>query len=436
MCPIQLTNTVPISSMAYNHFAIPKSIEEKENSFFDVTFQDEPEDASAPAVAASLSKVPPTFASASSLATSSTSTPLSTIQNGVTPGLQQAAQSMQQSQPLSTSQQELPITATPPSTSSNKPTMDDTSYANQQLTLRALLSTREAGIVIGKAGKNVAELRTSTNVKAGVTKAVPNVHDRVLTVSGSLENVVRAYRFIIDIFARNSTNADGTPVEPAAPRKLRLLIAHSLMGSIIGKNGLRIKHIQDKCSCRMIASKDMLPQSTERTVEVHGTVENLHAAIWEIGKCLIDDWERGAGTVFYNPVSRITQPLPSLAQGTPPPQPVASDTPPVVNEGVQENFVSYGAPVFPTPQLPFLQQPKVTQNISIPADMVGCIIGRGGSKISEIRRTSGSKISIAKEPHDETGERMFTITGTHEENEKALFLLYQQLELEKDRRSH
>ena len=50
-----------------------------------------------------------------------------------------------------------------------------------------------------------------------------------------------------------------------------------------------------------------------------------------------------------------------------------------------------------------------TQNISIPAGMVGCIIGRGGSKISEIRKSSGARISIAKTPHDETGERMFTI---------------------------
>lgn len=66
--------------------------------------------------------------------------------------------------------------------------------------------------------------------------------------------------------------------------------------------------------------------------------------------------------------------------------------------------------------------------------MVGCIIGRGGTKITEIRRLSGSKISIAKEPHDETGERMFTIIGTPDANEKALFLLYSQLENEKERR--
>lgn len=47
---------------------------------------------------------------------------------------------------------------------------------------------------------------------------------------------------------------------------------------------------------------------------------------------------------------------------------------------------------------------------------------------------SGSKISIAKVPHDESGERMFTIVGLPEANEKALFLLYNQLETEKDRR--
>ena len=68
--------------------------------------------------------------------------------------------------------------------------------------------------------------------------------------------------------------------------------------------------------------------------------------------------------------------------------------------------------------------------------MVGCIIGKGGSKITEIRRLSGSRISIAKVPHDETGERMFTIQGTPEANEKALFLLYNQLETEKERRQN
>jgi heterogeneous nuclear rnp K-like protein len=62
-------------------------------------------------------------------------------------------------------------------------------YAASQITLRALVTTKEAGVIIGKQGKNVADLREQTGVKAGVSKVVPGVHDRVLTVSGNLESV-------------------------------------------------------------------------------------------------------------------------------------------------------------------------------------------------------------------------------------------------------
>ncbi|KAK0371716.1 KH domain-containing protein [Colletotrichum limetticola] len=54
----------------------------------------------------------------------------------------------------------------------------------------------------------------------------------------------------------------------------------------------------------MTAQKEMLPQSTERIVEVQGTPEGIKGAIWEICKCLVDDWQRGTGTVLHNPVVR------------------------------------------------------------------------------------------------------------------------------------
>jgi hypothetical protein len=79
------------------------------------------------------------------------------------------------------------------------------------------------------------------------------------------------------------------------------------MGTIIGRQGLKIKHIQDVSGVRMVAQKEMLPQSTERIVEVQGTPEGIQKAVWEICKCLVDDWQRGTGTVLYNPVVR-TQP--------------------------------------------------------------------------------------------------------------------------------
>lgn len=72
----------------------------------------------------------------------------------------------------------------------------DDEYAQSQLTLRAIVSSKEAGVIIGKAGKNVADLREETGVKAGVSKVVQGVHDRVLTVTGSLDGLAKAYAIV------------------------------------------------------------------------------------------------------------------------------------------------------------------------------------------------------------------------------------------------
>ncbi|KAI0080091.1 cytoplasmic protein [Panus rudis PR-1116 ss-1] len=291
---------------------------------------------------------------------------------------------------------------------------------NDQLTLRALVSTKEAGVIIGKGGKNVADLREQTGVKAGVTKVIPGVHERVLTVGGSVQGVAKAYSLIVTQLIAANPSSPTSPNGSAPSSSIRLLISHNLMGSVIGRNGLKIKAIQDSSGARMTAAKEMLPQSTERIVEVSGSAEAIGRAIEEIGRALLEDWERGTGTVFFhpgvNPEGSGRRSGPSsgrrsngdTGRGRGPSPPYSPSSPPPTN--------------------------LRTQNISIPSDMVGCIIGRNGTKITEIRRLSGSKISIAKEPHDETGERMFTIVGTPEANEKALFLLYNQLESEKERR--
>ncbi|KAG0268514.1 RNA binding protein, heterogenous nuclear RNP-K like protein [Linnemannia exigua] len=312
------------------------------------------------------------------------------------------------------------------------------------LTLRALVSTKEAGVIIGKAGKNVADLRDQTGVKAGVSKVVQGVHDRVLTVSGSVEGVAKAFSLIAQTLQENpiTSSPPTTPVNPLRPvaqtSSVRLLISHNLMGTIIGRQGLKIKHIQDTSNARMVASKDMLPQSTERVVEIQGSIDAIRIAIYEIGKCLVDDWERGVGTVLYNPSA-------PRAAGAGPAYTTTAPTTGVRTNNTSNNSNNSGSYTsrtgngsdFTRPRPEAFSQNNAnlrTQEISIPADMVGCIIGKGGSKISEIRRLSGSRISIAKVPHDESGERMFTIVGTLEANEKALYLLYGQLEAEKDKR--
>ncbi|KAG8709182.1 RNA binding protein, heterogenous nuclear RNP-K like protein [Ceratobasidium sp. 423] len=332
----------------------------------------------------------------------------------------------------------------------------DNGPESDTLTLRALVTTKEAGVIIGKGGKNVADLREQTGVKAGVSKVVQGVNERVLTVSGTVEDVAKAYTLIITQLLQSAPSSPGAPPPPPTNThtSLRLLISHNLMGTIIGRGGLKIKAIQDNSGARMVASKEMLPQSTERIVEVQGSSESIGRAIAEIGRCLLEDWERGLGTVLYHPGPGTgADPLGGTGarRNSGAFAPSTSTMPRRISSGA-ENVYSSGASNrrsvsgisqvvgnnSPPPRSPPpAQTPPAalrTQNISIPSDMVGCIIGRAGSKITEIRRLSGSKISIAKTPHDETGERMFTIVGTPDANEKALFLLYNQLESEKERR--
>ncbi|KAJ3737137.1 hypothetical protein DFJ43DRAFT_1049417 [Lentinula guzmanii] len=315
--------------------------------------------------------------------------------------------------------------ASPPQSRSPSPSPQDT------LTLRALVSTKDAGVIIGRAGKNVAELREQTGVKAGVSKVIHGVHERVLTVTGPVESVAKAYTLIISqLVTSNPSSPITASPSSSSHTTVRLLISHNLMGTIIGRSGLKIKAIQDASGARMIASKDMLPQSTERIVDVQGSPEAIGLAIEEIGKCLLEDWERGMGTVLYHPGT--------VEERTGARRSTNGPSSSSYNGSRRSNGESTRRATSPSSQQASVAaQPAAnlrTQNISIPSDMVGCIIGRSGTKITEIRRLSGSKISIAKAPHDETGERMFTIVGTPEANEKALFLLYNQLESEKERR--
>ena len=94
----------------------------------------------------------------------------------------------------------LPLAQATPEMSHDSPTgaAGSTTGASSSdtLTLRALVSTRDAGIIIGKQGKNVADLREHTGVKAGVSKVMPGVHERVLSVSGNVAGVAKVRKYL------------------------------------------------------------------------------------------------------------------------------------------------------------------------------------------------------------------------------------------------
>ncbi|KAL1883110.1 hypothetical protein VTK73DRAFT_9477 [Phialemonium thermophilum] len=359
---------------------------------------------------------------------------------------------------------------------------DETSWIH----IRAVISSPEAATIIGKGGENVSKIRNLSGAKCTVSDYQKGAVERILTVSGIVDAVAKAFGLIIRTLNNEPLSEASSAHSKTYP--LRLLIPHVLIGSIIGKGGSRIKEIQEASGARLNASDSCLPLSTERSLVVMGVADAVHIATYYVGSTLLEQLnERFGGPAASAYATRSGGPtgavpggmqvipyLPhpaggnygsrdnynrrqdSRAQPIPPhpyanpyghPQPVAptATVPMHYGAGVAGAYgpthlpphqAAHGAIPHAGPQgAPVhgaMAGAPLTQQIYIPNDMVGAIIGKGGQKINEIRTVSGSVIKI-NEPQDNSNERLVTITGTEECNRMALYMLYSRLESEKHR---
>lgn len=70
-----------------------------------------------------------------------------------------------------------------------------------------------------------------------------------------------------------------------------------------------------------------------------------------------------------------------------------------------------------------------SHELTIPNDLIGCIIGRQGAKINDIRQMSGAQIKIAN-PVEGSTDRQVTITGSHASISLAEYLINARLSSE------
>lgn len=66
-----------------------------------------------------------------------------------------------------------------------------------------------------------------------------------------------------------------------------------------------------------------------------------------------------------------------------------------------------------------------THNMTVPNELIGCIIGKGGTKIAEIRQISGAMIRISNCDDRESGssDRTITISGNPDSVALAQYLI-------------
>ena len=107
--------------------------------------------------------------------------------------------------------------------------------------------------------------------------------------SKSCQNVLTQYQaFGLIIRTLNNEPLEAASNAQSKTYPLRLLIPHILIGSIIGKGGVRIREIQEASGARLNASDSCLPLSTERSLVVLGVADAVHIATYYVGSTLFE----------------------------------------------------------------------------------------------------------------------------------------------------
>ncbi|XP_044073971.1 poly(rC)-binding protein 4-like isoform X3 [Siniperca chuatsi] len=282
------------------------------------------------------------------------------------------------------------------------------------LTLRLLMHGKEVGSIIGKKGETVKRIREESNARINISEG--SCPERIITITGQTDCVFRAFTMITFKLEEDLSAlvANGT-VTSKPPVTLRLVIPASQCGSLIGKGGSKIKEIRETTGAQVQVAGDLLPNSTEREVTISGSQDAIIQCVKLICTVILESPPKGA-TIPYRP---------SPTQGT------------VLLAGNQTYAVQshYGIPhseLAKLHQLSMQQQglapmsqsatqvlpggvdansQTTSQELLIPNDLIGSIIGRQGTKINEIRQVSGAQIKIGSQI-DSTSDRHVTITGT------------------------
>ncbi|XP_038643740.1 poly(rC)-binding protein 3 isoform X25 [Scyliorhinus canicula] len=251
---------------------------------------------------------------------------------------------------------------------------------NVTLTIRLLMHGKEVGSIIGKKGETVKKMREESGARINISEG--NCPERIVTITGPTDAIFKAFAMIAFKFEEDIDNSmSNSTATSKPPVTLRLVVPASQCGSLIGKGGSKIKEIRESTGAQVQVAGDMLPNSTERAVTISGMPDAIIQCVKQICVVMLESPPKGA-TIPYRP------------------KPASA---PVIFAGGQA-YTIQGQYAIPHP------------------DLIGCIIGRQGSKINEIRQMSGAQIKIANAAEGST-ERQITITGSPANISLAQYLI-------------
>jgi len=312
--------------------------------------------------------------------------------------------------------------------------MADREVGYDAVQVRMLLLGRDCGALIGKGGQNFNKLRQHYNVNVQMPSS--QTTDRVFSIDGNLENCVSVVKEVLSTCSQSIY-----PVAQNTEKEINLLIQTDSIGLILGKGGMKIKEIRETSNAKIKVYEECLPNSSERVIAIGGNNdEEVLSALKQILN-ILKDQPRVASPLYYDPSSMSNAAVDhNMSNRMQTGQKTWKDEQngaghmklggyntdigfgySTDDRGNGEGF-GFGNNVVQTSE--FLQAPTETK-LTMPNDICGAIIGKGGIRIREIRDTSGAKIAFSESNKEIKQDRVITITGTQKQVQIAEGLMTQ-----------
>ncbi|XP_017778173.1 PREDICTED: heterogeneous nuclear ribonucleoprotein K isoform X2 [Nicrophorus vespilloides] len=297
------------------------------------------------------------------------------------------------------------------------------------LDIRMLIHQSQAGCVIGRVGSKIKELRSSTGARIKIfTNCAPQSTDRIIQINGQDFQCINAISEIIKLI--KTTPIKG-PYSCYNPHNYDDYYADEYGGygnggdmrrGGSGATGPRSVHSGGRASGERFSSRGPPPPS--RSVGPLGYDRSMSGPPPSRSSGYSNEPPRGLnGSGSYERPSGWGSPPPmnggsaSSMSASMPPSMMSSN----VGSAMQNNGSSS-------------QGTKSTTQVTIPKDLAGAIIGKGGSRIRKIRQESGAGITI-DEPLPGSNDRIITITGVPNQIQMAQYLLQQSVHNNADQRN-
>ncbi|XP_053953872.1 homeobox protein 13 isoform X3 [Anastrepha ludens] len=283
-----------------------------------------------------------------------------------------------------------------------------------QIPIRLIVPASQCGSLIGKSGSKIKEIRQSTGCSIQVaSEMLPNSTERAVTLSGTAEQITQCIYQICLVMLESPPRGATIPYRPKPQVSGPVILANGQAYTIQGNYAVPA---QETCPVFPLAL----------------ATGGLHAGISGLTDPLLKGAHlQGAVPAAHHHLQHIPDvaknPLASLAALG-----LAGITP--TNTGGLNPTAALAA--LAGSQLRTANTSRTQQQqheMTVSNDLIGCIIGKGGTKIAEIRQISGAMIRISNCEEREGGntDRTITISGNPDSVALAQYLINMSVELQK-----